>query len=727
MKFSPLKSSLFALALFAVPGTGFASQSAETGTMVVAQADQNDQTVDAIRKFLAGGKNLSQLDEDRLQKRLKRAKKFQQVEGLPEDLAIELQQEIAQLNNELANRQSAGGAAPAETTANAGTAEQSTAPAVEAQPEVQTKKNAAAESATGESTEAASFIQSVKPVADLNDKELRQQMRQAVQLSKDNGVNGEQRQQLRQIARDSRDEMQRRNGGAAETSTETPAAPATKKTQEQVQPETQTQAQADTGSVPTGAVSTFIQNVKPVATLNDTELRQQSRQAAELAKSQNLSAADRKQLRQIMREGRVEMARRNDGGNQSDTAAGNDSGSTAKQNNQQAETATQQTPVDNTKLDNTKVDAGSEQKARALLDANVDARKLNRADLRKRLSAMRDLLASNQLTPDTKNEMRQQLAEERVILRSQVDQTASAEQDNTTTANQGGNVSGSNNSQTNTNVTVNNNTTNVTNNETVQVVLRDRRPSKELKDPELRRRINVYRDVIVDNRYPEIERQELRVYLERDREILRERMIDERRRRQQQLTVGVQSGDIDIDLDLDFNDDRPPPPRSVFAAEADDQELEDILAAPPRRKIERRYTVDEVETNPNLRDAVARIEIDTVRFGFGEGFLREEEIDNLDRIAEIMEKIIAGNPNEVFMIEGHTDAVGSDGANLQLSRERAKAVKEALSTFYVIPPENLETVGFGERYLKIPTAEAEAENRRVSVARITPLVGARAD
>jgi outer membrane protein OmpA-like peptidoglycan-associated protein len=45
----------------------------------------------------------------------------------------------------------------------------------------------------------------------------------------------------------------------------------------------------------------------------------------------------------------------------------------------------------------------------------------------------------------------------------------------------------------------------------------------------------------------------------------------------------------------------------------------------------------------------------------------------------------------------------------------------------VIPPENLETVGFGERYLKIPTAEAEQENRRVSVARITPLVGALAD
>jgi len=161
----------------------------------------------------------------------------------------------------------------------------------------------------------------------------------------------------------------------------------------------------------------------------------------------------------------------------------------------------------------------------------------------------------------------------------------------------------------------------------------------------------------------------------------------------------------------------------VFAAEADDSELAGVLAAPPRRAIERRYTVDDIERYPDARDAMARIEIDTVHFGFGEGYLREEEIDKLDRIASILERILASHPDEVFLIEGHTDAVGSDAANLRLSRERARAVKEALATYYVIPPENLRTVGLGERYLKIPTSQPEAENRRVSLARITPLLG----
>ena len=164
-------------------------------------------------------------------------------------------------------------------------------------------------------------------------------------------------------------------------------------------------------------------------------------------------------------------------------------------------------------------------------------------------------------------------------------------------------------------------------------------------------------------------------------------------------------------------------PDDVFAAEVDDEELADVLAAPPRRKVRAPLYGGRDQRSPEARDAVARIEIDTVHFGFGEGFLREEEIDKLDRIAQVLERILAKNPGEVFMLEGHTDAVGSDAANLQLSRQRAQAVKEALTTYYVIPAENLKTVGLGERYLKIPTQQAEAENRRVSLARITPLVG----
>jgi outer membrane protein OmpA-like peptidoglycan-associated protein len=147
------------------------------------------------------------------------------------------------------------------------------------------------------------------------------------------------------------------------------------------------------------------------------------------------------------------------------------------------------------------------------------------------------------------------------------------------------------------------------------------------------------------------------------------------------------------------------------------------LLAAPRKKIIRKVRAEDIASNPEARKAMTRIEIDTIRFGFNEAFVREEEVDNLDQIAAVIERIIVKYPREVFLIEGHTDAVGSDAYNAKLSKARAEAVKKALTTFYVIPAKNLQTVGLGERYLKIPTAEAEQENRRVSLSRATAVIG----
>ncbi len=45
-----------------------------------------------------------------------------------------------------------------------------------------------------------------------------------------------------------------------------------------------------------------------------------------------------------------------------------------------------------------------------------------------------------------------------------------------------------------------------------------------------------------------------------------------------------------------------------------------------------------------------------------------------------------------------------------------------LTEVYGIPPENLVTQGYGERFLKVRTSEAEQQNRRVTIRRVTPLV-----
>ena len=84
--------------------------------------------------------------------------------------------------------------------------------------------------------------------------------------------------------------------------------------------------------------------------------------------------------------------------------------------------------------------------------------------------------------------------------------------------------------------------------------------------------------------------------------------------------------------------------------------------------------------------------------------------------------MVQRNPNEVFLVEGHTDAVGNDVDNLSLSDRRAESVAVILSQNFQVPPENLTTQGYGAQQLKVQTPGPSRENRRVTIRRITPLL-----
>ncbi|MCF0054847.1 OmpA family protein [Dyadobacter sp. CY356] len=71
-------------------------------------------------------------------------------------------------------------------------------------------------------------------------------------------------------------------------------------------------------------------------------------------------------------------------------------------------------------------------------------------------------------------------------------------------------------------------------------------------------------------------------------------------------------------------------------------------------------------------------------------------------------------------IIGHTDADGSDDANLELSKRRAKAVAQALTTTFGIDSSRLETNGKGksEPVDSNDTAAGKANNRRVEFVKL---------
>jgi outer membrane protein OmpA-like peptidoglycan-associated protein len=119
---------------------------------------------------------------------------------------------------------------------------------------------------------------------------------------------------------------------------------------------------------------------------------------------------------------------------------------------------------------------------------------------------------------------------------------------------------------------------------------------------------------------------------------------------------------------------------------------------------------------------VRRLEIGGLTFDSGKAILPPDQIQALNKVAKAMLTMLQNNPAETFLIEGHTDAIGSNLSNLDLSDRRAETVAIILSDVFGIPPENLATQGYGERYLKIRTLRAERRNRRVTIKRITPLV-----
>jgi Outer membrane protein and related peptidoglycan-associated (lipo)proteins len=153
-----------------------------------------------------------------------------------------------------------------------------------------------------------------------------------------------------------------------------------------------------------------------------------------------------------------------------------------------------------------------------------------------------------------------------------------------------------------------------------------------------------------------------------------------------------------------------------------DRDYYDFLARPPVERVERVYSIDEVKSSARLRDKVRRIDLDTITFASGSAEVSLSQAKTLRSVAGAMEQILERDPGEVFLIEGHTDAVGSDQSNLVLSDQRAETVANLLTEVYGIPPENMSTQGYGERYLKIRTQDDEERNRRVTIRRVTPLV-----
>lgn len=101
-----------------------------------------------------------------------------------------------------------------------------------------------------------------------------------------------------------------------------------------------------------------------------------------------------------------------------------------------------------------------------------------------------------------------------------------------------------------------------------------------------------------------------------------------------------------------------------------------------------------------------------VLFEFGRAEVRPAAQGALDKLARYLQD----HADRRVLIEGFTDSVGSDAANLALSQRRSQAVAEALRARGV-DPGRIATRGYGEAYPVASNASSadRAMNRRVEV------------
>lgn len=139
--------------------------------------------------------------------------------------------------------------------------------------------------------------------------------------------------------------------------------------------------------------------------------------------------------------------------------------------------------------------------------------------------------------------------------------------------------------------------------------------------------------------------------------------------------------------------------------EAEEYNTLEIPALPPGQKYglnELTITIYETKT----------FTLDNVYFDSGKSSLKSESFKELNELLEYM------TLKKALKIEiaGHTDDVGDDAANMQLSDERAKAVKAYLVK-KGITSDRIKTSAFGETQpvADNETPEGRAKNRRIEV------------
>jgi outer membrane protein OmpA-like peptidoglycan-associated protein len=183
------------------------------------------------------------------------------------------------------------------------------------------------------------------------------------------------------------------------------------------------------------------------------------------------------------------------------------------------------------------------------------------------------------------------------------------------------------------------------------------------------------------------------------------------------MTAGLaMAGDGAVSADQILNALRPKPQTRGLSAGS---HAEPAIAAKDigfvqtlRNRKTRSLSLGEREQIAEIASTKPKIDLE-IQFDYNSADIRKSSVPEVQELGKALSD--ANLKGSTFVIAGHTDAIGTDVYNQDLSERRAETIKRYLTEKYGINGSDLVTVGYGKSKPKDPNAPTDAVNRRVQV------------
>lgn len=131
-----------------------------------------------------------------------------------------------------------------------------------------------------------------------------------------------------------------------------------------------------------------------------------------------------------------------------------------------------------------------------------------------------------------------------------------------------------------------------------------------------------------------------------------------------------------------------------------------------RNRKTRSLSMGEREEIADIASTKPSIDLD-IQFDYNSANIRTASMPSVQALGQALSN--PGLKGSVFVVAGHTDAIGGEAYNMGLSERRADTIKSYLVSKFGIAGSDLVTVGYGKDKPKDANAPMDPINRRVQV------------